>query len=610
MPRSAFLLTLCLWMCTHTLYVQAQAPFLAATANKSTVSLNEQFQITFTLNASGRSFQGPDLRDFMVLSGPNQSTSMQITNGSFSQTISYSYFLQAKNTGNYKIGPATIEVEGKRIASNVIQINVVKGNAQAGGGGGQNQAQTNEAGLSDKNIFLRASISKTSVTQGEALVVSFRLFTNVNIVNYGVNKMPALTGFWNQDVELPDQLQLTQEVIDGVSYRVGEIKKLILFPQQSGTLTIDPMEVKCIARVRVKSRSNDPWGFFDDPFFGGGVRDVAYEFKSQPLKVNVKSLPGNAPAGYQGAVGDFNFEARLDKNETKVNEAVNLRIKINGSGNLKLVPAPEINFPQDLESYDPKITENFRAGAEGLSGNKTCEYLIIPRHEGEYELDAVSFSWYDPGKKQYITRTAGPFKIKVGKGKGSGQAVSGAEAVSKSEFHELGQDIRYIKVKTPAFSTSGQSGFYGSPLFFTLGVAPLILFGGLVFWQKRDERLRADITGMRMRKATSQAQKRLANAARLMKNRENDKFYEEVLRSLWGYMSDKFLIPVAELSRDKAAAILAGKNLDPALITEFTRAVDECEMARYAGSYAGSDPASVYQKAEKVINGIETATRA
>jgi hypothetical protein len=586
---------------------KAQAPFLAATANKSTVALNEQFQVTFTLNASGRSFQGPDLKEFIVLSGPNQSTSMQLVNGNFSQSISYSYFLQPKNTGNFKIGPASIEVEGKRIASNVIQITVAKGNPQTGGGQGQAQAQ--DAGLSDKNIFLRASVNRTTVMQGEALVVSFRLYTNVNIVNYGVNKMPALTGFWNQDVELPDQLQLTNEVVDGVNYRVGEIKKIVLFPQQSGQLTIDPMEVKCIARVKVKSRSSDPWGLFDDPFFGGGVRDIPYEFRSQSIKVNVKPLPANAPDGFQGAVGQFNFEARLDKNETKANEAINLKIKINGSGNLKLVPAPEINFPADLESYDPKISENFRTGAEGLSGSKSYEYLLIPRHEGEYELEPISFTWFDLEKKQYITRSAGPFKIKVGKGSGTGSAATIVDAGTKSEFRELGQDIRYIKVNSPDFGTASVSNFYGSPLFFTLALSPLLLFGGLMIRQRREERLRGDATAMRVRKATSQAQKRLALAGKLMREKQNDKFYEEVLRSLWGYTSDKFLVPVSELSKEKVSEILSERKLDTALISDFIRTIDECEMARYAGSVAIGDPANLYRQAERVINEIEAATR-
>lgn len=584
----------------------AQSPFLAATANKSTVALNEQFQITFTLNASGRSFQGPDLKEFIVLSGPNQSTSMQLDNGNFSQSISFSYFLQPRNTGNFKIGPASIEVEGKRIASNLIQITVAKGNLQSGGAQGQAQAQ--DAGLSEKNIFLRASVNRTTVMQGEALVVSFRLYTNVNIVNYGINKMPALTGFWNQDVELPDQLQLTNEVVDGVNYRVGEIKKIVLFPQQSGQLTIDPMEVKCIARVKVKSRSSDPWGVFDD-FFGGGARDIPYEFRSQPIKINVKSLPANAPDDFQGAVGRFNFEARLDRTETKANEAINLKIKINGSGNLKLVPAPEINFPTDLESYDPKISENFRTGAEGLSGSKSYEYLLIPRHEGEYELEPVTFTWFDLEKKQYITRSAGPFKIKVGKGSGTGSAATVADAGTKSEFRELGQDIRYIKVNSPDFGTASVSDFYGSPLYYTLALSPLLLFGGLLFRQRHEDRLRGDATAMRIRKATSQAQKRLALAGKLMREKQNDKFYEEVLRSLWGYTSDKFLVPVSELSKEKVREILSEKKLDITLISDFIRTIDECEMARYAGSVDMGDTSDLYRQAERVINEIEAATR-
>lgn len=199
----------------------AQSPFLAGTANKTTVALGEQFQISFTLNTGGRSFQGPDLKDFVVLSGPNQSTNMQFINGNISQSISFTYYLQPRNTGNYKIGPASIEVEGKRIASNVIQINVVKGNPQAQGGQqgqgqqGNRQQQNNSGGLTDKNIFARAIVNKSSVLKGESLLLTFKLYANVNITDFAIPKMPSMDGFWNQEIQLPQNLERTVEIVDG-----------------------------------------------------------------------------------------------------------------------------------------------------------------------------------------------------------------------------------------------------------------------------------------------------------------------------------------------------------------------------------------------------------
>ena len=272
---------------------------LTATVNKNAVSTSEQFQLTYSLNTSGRGFQGPDLKDFYVLGGPNQSTSMQFVNGSVSQSISFNYILQPKAEGTFKIGFASIEAEGKRIQSNGLIITVAKGAAQAqqqqGGNRQQGQQQDDGAGLSEKNLFIRAETSKSNAYRGEAIVVSFKLYTNVNIINYSVEKMPSMNGFWSQDVSMPQQLEFHVTNIEGVQYKVADIKKVILFPQRSGALSIDPMEAEVIARVQVKRQSqggNDPFNdpFFNNPFFNNNVQDIKVPLKSDPIKINVKEL--------------------------------------------------------------------------------------------------------------------------------------------------------------------------------------------------------------------------------------------------------------------------------------------------------------------------------
>lgn len=598
----------------------AQAPFLSGTANKCTVSGNEQFQISYTLNTSGKNFRSPDFSDFLVLSGPNQSTSMQYINGSFSQSVTFSFILQPKGEGAFKISPATVEVEGKRIASNVINMTVVKGNAQTQGGSqqGGNQRGGNvgdeSGGLNDKNIFLRAVVNKSSVLEGESVTVTFKLYTNVQISSYSVLKAPAFNGFWNQDIDVPQPPPMNLETIDGNRYNVAILKKSVLFPQQSGVLTIDPLELECIARIKVKGHhSNDPFGmfndpFFSDPFFGGGVRDVKYGFKSSPVKITVKELPGTPPAGFSGAVGNLSFEAKLDKSETKENEPVNLKIKISGSGNIKLAAPPEINFPPDLETYDPKINENYKASDEGVSGGKSIEYLIIPRHEGDYELPPITFTYYDLNKKQYVSKTEGPFKIKVGRGSGNNSATV-STGNEKSEFKLIGKDIRYIKTNDTIFS-EGDGKFFRSLTFYVFSLLPFLAVGTTVFFLRRKRFEESNSVLMRSKKATSMAKKRLALADKSLKSGEHLQVYEEISRALWGYASDKLTIPLSELSKENIAEKLALLNVSEPTLNRFLRTIEDCEMARYGGQTSAANSGSAYSSAIELITKIEGEVKA
>ena len=579
---------------------------LTATVSKNTMAVGEQFQLTYAINGSGQRFQGPELKDFYVLGGPNQSSSIQIINGNYSQSLSFTYYLQAKAEGNFKIGFATIDADGKRIQSNGLIINVVKGNANAQSG--NTQAQSNPEGVTEKNLFLRAQVSKTNVYQGEALTVSFKLYTNVNIVNYTVSKMPSMAGFYNQEITLPEQLQLHNETVDGINYKVGELKKVVLFPQQSGVLSIDPMELECIARIQMKGGNKmDPFGMFQDPFFGfNSARDVKYAFRSNKVNINVKELPPNAPPGFNGSVGSLNFDATLDKKETKANEPVSLKIKISGSGNLKLVEAPEMSFPPDIESYDPKINDNLHITENGVSGSKTIEYLIIPRHEGTYDLEPITFSYFDLNKKQYISKTAGPFTLKVGKGIG-GSGSASTEKISKSDFQLLGKDIRYIKIQEPEFiATTGN--FYGSLPYYGLMFSPMLLFFGLLVYRNRMETINSDVVLLKSRKATAIALKRLKAAQKLLSANQQLALQEEISKAMWGYMSDKLAIPFADLSKGKIEGSLIAKKVNPEQINYFINTLDQCEMSRFAGTSAVID-ADLYQHAVKAISDIEQSLK-
>lgn len=353
--RLPVLAAFCLLMTT----LQVAAQSFTASVSKNPVGVNEQFQLSFTLNSSGSTFKAPPLNDFMVLSGPNQSTSMQFINGSMSQSFTLSYILQPKKEGTFKIESASIEAGGKMVLSNPISVTVNKGSGGSAQGGQQDDNKTN---ISSKNIFIRVSVDKTNVYRGEAIVATYKIYTNVQLLNYSINKVPALNGFWSQDMQLPAQLQLRAETYNGVNYQVGDIKKVVLFPQQSGTLTLDPMEGECIARIQVKrNRSGSPFDifndpFFNDPFFGsGGIRDVKFAVKSDPVKITVRELPPNAPASFNGAVGKYSLDGTIDKTNPKANDAVTFKIKLTEKEILSLLKHRSLNCHLILKNTTQRL---------------------------------------------------------------------------------------------------------------------------------------------------------------------------------------------------------------------------------------------------------------
>ncbi|MFM7177068.1 MAG: BatD family protein [Bacteroidota bacterium] len=586
--------------------VDSYGQSLTASVNRNNVGVDEQFQATFTLNGSASSFTPPNFSDFMVLSGPNQSTSMQIINGAFSQSVSYSYILQPKKTGTFKIGPASINSGGKNIQSNVVTITVTAGGqSNQGGQGGQSQG----GNVSSGSVFIRVSVDKKQVYKGEAVVATFKLYANVPVVNYTVNKMPSFSGFWSQDIEMPKQMNMYQENVNGTPFQVGEIKKVVLYPQQSGTLTIDQMLGECVARIRVnRNRSNNPFDifndpFFNDPFFGsGGVRDVPYSIKSDPIKITVKDLPSGAPASFKGAVGDFSMETILDREKIKSNDAVNLRVKINGKGNLKLIESPVGEIPSDIESYEPKIQDNISTNAKGSAGTRTFEHLLIPRIPGNFDLGKVEFTYFNPEKSTYITLSSPTLKLQVEKGKGDGSAV--AASGGKNDFRILGRDIRFIKTGDAVLS-QGRSSFYGSWTFYLLAILPL---GAMVFlgvFKRKQIRLRADAVAYRSKQANSMAIKRLKTAEKLLDKNELNGFYEETGKAIWTYLSDKLGIQTAELNKEQVVSALQNSGATTELSNAIIRILDTCEFARYAGSAAGTNPRSIYEETVKTITDAE-----
>ncbi len=555
-----------------------------ASVDKNPVGVSDRFTLSFELQnagaGAGRNLQLPDLKDFVILGGPNQSSSMQFINGVVSSSVTYTYVLQAKAVGKWTIGAATIEAGGKTLTSAPLSIDVVKGSPRP-------QQQPNSppdiAGQIGDNLFLKAIVDKTHVIQGEQLNLTFKLYTRVSVVNYSVDKNPTLTGFWSEEIENPKNIELVTETVHGKQYRVGVIRKLALFPTQSGTLEISPMDVN--TTVQVQNRSLDPFdSFFRDPF----GRNANYSVKSEPLKIRVDPLPPGAPAGFKGAIGNFKMTATVDHKNGVTNEPITLKIAISGSGNIKLLESPEVSVPADFEQYTPKVTDN--TSREGqISGSKSFEYLLIPRYPGIKEIKPVTFVYFDLRKRQYVTLRSEPIELRIEQG--AAVANPSMAGVSRGDVQVLSEDIRFIKVTDPGLRR-GAGYVYDSTLFLFMLALPLLIVGGLVVYSQRREAIMLDTVGYKRRRAMKVAKRGLAQAEELLaKTRgrggavtadQKTAFYAEIARALWKYLGDKLNIPPADLSIDRVLQSLTTSSVNGNVSAMLKELLELCEMARFA----------------------------
>lgn len=605
--RIIFVFAVCLFAGQN--FVIAQEPVLNATATKTRVAVGEDFQISYSINSSASSFRGPSLGDFDVYGGPNQSTSVSIVNGNMTQSISFSYILVAKKEGKFTIPPATVVVGNKRIESKPLTIEVVKGSAgstqqpQARSGNQPQQGQVQEGDFGD-DIFMKCIVNKTRAYAGEQIFATYKIYTRLSIVDNTLNEMPTFNGFWTEDITPKDQsVTLHTENYEGVTYQVAELKKMLLFPQRTGTLSIDPLSLDCIIRQQVRSRSQSIW----DQFFGGGYRDYRVTVRSKPVKIEVLPLPeANKPADFTGAVGSFSIESNISKETVKADEAVTLKVTISGKGNLKLIDPAKPVFPPDIEAYDPNLTDKVQTGPSGMSGSRVYEYLLIPRSAGDFKIAAPGFSYFDPDKKTYITLQSPEFSLHVQKGQGQSGAVT--QGRTKEDVQVIGSDIRFIKTGVTEFEKDEQS-FFGSPAFYTLTGLPLLLFAGFIaVYRKRQHELE-DIAALKSKRAGNIARKRLELANQALKNRDHLKFYEEIYKGLYGYISDKLHLPVAGLTKDAIASSLEARGAGTETVSRLVKTLDECEFARYAPIRDVEGMEQIYADAEFVIRSTEQEIR-
>lgn len=571
----------------------------------------DQFRLTFTVNTQKvKDFRAPSIKGFEVLMGPSRSSqnSTQIINGkvSSSSSITYTYILMAGKEGTYNIPAASIVADGETKISNSLQIKVLpaddaSASSAQGGSASSSRSQAVGSKITDKDLFITASASKTKVYEQEAILLTYKVYTVVDLRQlYG--DMPDLKGFHTQEVELPAQKTFSLEHYNGRNYNTTVWRQYVLFPQQSGTMEIPSITFDGVVAQRINS--GDPF----DAFFNGGTNYVEIKKKivTPKLKINVAALPSK-PADFSGAVGTFTMASSINSKSVKTNDAVTIKLTVTGTGNMKLIGTPEVKFPQDFEVYDPKIDNQFNLTREGLSGSKTYEYLAIPRHAGKFTIPAVSFTFFDLKTKTYKTLKSEEYVINVEKGQGNADQVI-ADFTNKESVKMLGNDVRYIKRGATQFAQRGDY-FYGTTAYWMWYIIPFVLFVGVIVMYRKQAMDNANTAKMKTKKANKVAVKRMKLAGKLLSENKKNEFYDEVLKALWGYISDKLSIPVSQLSKDNIEQELSRYGVNEELVKAFINVLNDCEFARYAPGDENEAMDKVYTASIEIISKMENSIK-
>ncbi len=579
------------------LFILLLLPFLSlaqeltTTVSRNPVAAGEQFQISFSANGEIEQFRAPNFNGLRILSGPNQSSSssVQMINGQFSQskTVSYNYYATALNEGSLEIGSASAKVDGKDVKSKPIKLIVGKANPKS---------ENNVLDLSDK-VFIKAHINKTKLYQGEQLVVSYKLYSKINLANIDITALPELNGFWKEEVETSSRP--TVKAIDGVNHNVWEISRMIVTPQRSGILEIDPMQATITVQVKKNRKRNDP---FRDPFgFFDSYQNIDENLQSANLKIEVLPLP-NPPANFSGAVGEFKIDASVDKKEGKTNEAISYKLTLSGIGNLHLIDEIPIEFPNDFEVYDPQLTDKSFNSKNGISGKRIFEHLLIPRYQGTYTIPTVEFVYFNTKSKNYETLQTKSFDIKVSKGKGDEGSYRPAEELQESTNNRL----HGIK-KSASWQKKDNFDLLSSWWYWLVVLLPIIGVITFMIYQKWEEKNNINPVSRKLRKSLKTAQKRLKLANILLKKGEKELFFEEIEKSLWLYFADKFNVDIAILSKESIHSHFEKNGVQNKTTESFTQIIDDCEFCRFApSSLDANQMQEVYEKATRVIIEVET----
>ena len=597
--KSLILTVICL---LTALSVAAQEMTVTVDAPPS-AAVGERFRIVYVINASDGRFMPPAFDPSFTVSGPQSSTSrnVQWINGEMTSasTTTLIYYVVASTPGKYTIPPAQYETKKLTVMSSPVEIEITAAGAAPAQGARQGNRQEQQAPASGSELSLRLLLNTREVYVGQPVTATLKLYTRINLSGINDLKYPDFKGFLREDIETPPLKSLESEVIDGVQYGTGVLQRFVLYPQISGELRVDSVHITAL--VQKRTGVSDP--FFSDPFFDNffsNVTTVAMKVSTRPVVIKVKPLPAPQPADFHGAVGSFELNSSLSKTEVEVNDAMTYTLTLRGIGNLNLAGEPVINFPQGIEKYDPKVTVKSSGTS---SGTKTFEFLLIPRNNGTFELPPVSYTVFDPTQEKYITLRTTGYTVKVTGSAGGGEA-SAPVFVPGEDVKYLGQDIRYIR--------NGESrlDLLSSPLvsrtyYWLWFVFALFLTAVILLLRREQMKRNADIKGLRNRKASKVARRRLAKTRSLLDTGKPEMANAELAKALWGYLGDKLAIAPSDLTKDNCYAALRVRRVEEEMITELDLILSATEYSRYSPSSEGESPAGLYKRAVVLLGKLD-----
>ena len=566
-----------------------------------------KFQISFSLrNAEGNGFKAPEVGGCKLLYGPSKSSSYssQWVNGvsSSSSSEEYTMVYRADQAGKYTVGSATVSVGGKQYSTKPFTIEILPPDrsAQQGNNRGSQSVQIDNANtqtagkqVSSKDLFVRIILSKSNVYEQEAVVCTIKLYTKYQISQFIANIQPSYNGFLIE--ELPVSPNLNEiEHVNGENYMVAELKKCILFPQQSGKLTITSgtYDVTVVQYEQFRT----PFGIMRQPV------EKQLQVKSNTSSVNILPLPEPKPASFNGAVGNFTVSTEIKPQVLKTYEAATYSYIIRGSGNIKYLKSPTIGFPSQFDVYDPQNNINAKPSGNTVSGTVTIDYTFIPQFVGKYEIPGTEFTYFNPATRKYETLTTQKYDLTVAKGSGA------ASQAPKGGIEQKNRDILHIKTgdlhlkQEHSYAVEG----FGYWLWY---IVPLLLLAAVLFYYRKALKARSDMQLMRTKRANKVAQKRLHAAKQWMRAGDKNKFYAEVLTALWGYLSDKIQIPVSELNKENISAELTNYGATDEVIAAVIEVLNNCEFAQYAPELSGNDMESIYSAAADAMDKLENTKR-
>ncbi len=567
----------------------AQVEF-EAKASREKLGVNERLRIDFTMNQDGDNFNPPDFRGFKVIGGPNQSISQSFVNGKRSFQKKYSYYLQPNGRGNFTIGQATIEIQGQTYKTPPIDVEITAAVDKPTDG-------SNPEIIAADNIHLVVNVSDRTPYLNEGISIEYRLYfsQDVNVRQWYPKDVPQYTDFWSQDIDIP-QYSAKEDLYKGDPYQYVTVKKTVLYPQKTGELKIDPLTFT--VPVNVPSDRRD--------IFGRRLYETVERTVASPSTIiNVKALPTEGkPANFTGAVGSFDFKVTNSKDQLDANESLQVKLQVNGNGNLKLFQLPKLNLPASLEVYEPEHQENVNTNMNGMYGNISDSYTVVPQSKGKYPINPVSFSYFDPRSETYKTITSRELLINVENGPArvnTPVATADSNSVSKQPVASAGKQFRYIDLE-PNLKPKNSGEFFKSAGFWTALIAPLLLIPiGIVTGRRRESSM-SDVEGKRSKKADKLARKYLSEARKNLGDQKQ--FYESLERALHNYLKAKLSIRTGEMSKEKIKSLLAEKGVGAETINSFIGILESCEFARYTPT-SNVGMQQDYDKAKKTISELD-----